>query len=44
MKEEGNLSSEAVRMIGDLLNEQSLMYTALTEMLYDQSDINDNTK
>uniref|UniRef100_A0A665TQ86 Amine oxidase n=1 Tax=Echeneis naucrates TaxID=173247 RepID=A0A665TQ86_ECHNA len=36
--------SEAVRMIGDLLNEQSLMYTALTEMLYEQANINDNTE
>ncbi|XP_022621202.1 LOW QUALITY PROTEIN: L-amino-acid oxidase-like [Seriola dumerili] len=44
LKEEGGLSSEAVRMIGDLLNEQSLMYTALTEMLYDQADISDNNK
>ncbi|XP_032381450.1 L-amino-acid oxidase [Etheostoma spectabile] len=42
LKEEGNLSSEAIRMIGDLLNEESLMHTALTEMIYDQSDINDN--
>ncbi|XP_044039946.1 L-amino-acid oxidase-like isoform X2 [Siniperca chuatsi] len=41
LKEEGGLSSEALRMIGDLLNEQSLMYTALTEMLYDQTDISD---
>lgn len=40
--EEGNLSSEAVRMVGDLLNEQSQMYTALTEMIRDQSDINDS--
>ena len=39
-----NLSSEEVRMIGDLLNENSLMYTALTEMLYDQSDISDQTE
>nr|BAG72078.1 skin mucus antibacterial L-amino acid oxidase [Myoxocephalus polyacanthocephalus] len=39
--EEG-LSSEAVRMIGDLLNEQSLMYTALSEMIYDQADVNDD--
>ena len=38
------MSSEEVRMIGDLLNENSLMYTALTEMLYDQADINDDTK
>lgn len=42
LKEEGGLSSEALRMIGDLLNEQSLMYTALTEMIYDEADINDN--
>lgn len=40
LKEVGNLSDGAIRMIGDLLNEQSLMYTALTEMLYDQSDVN----
>ncbi|XP_038587823.1 L-amino-acid oxidase-like isoform X2 [Micropterus salmoides] len=44
LKEVGNLSSEAVRMIGDLLNEHSLMYTALTEMIYDQSDVNDNVR
>ncbi|XP_026178577.1 L-amino-acid oxidase-like [Mastacembelus armatus] len=44
LKEEGDLSPEAVRMIGDLLNEQSLMYTALTEMIYDQTDISDNNK
>ncbi|XP_034059748.1 LOW QUALITY PROTEIN: L-amino-acid oxidase-like [Gymnodraco acuticeps] len=43
LKAEGGLSPEAIRMIGDLLNEQSLMYLALTEMIYDQSDINDNT-
>nr|BAI66016.1 L-amino acid oxidase [Platichthys stellatus] len=42
LKTEGGLSSEAVRMIGDLLNEESLMYTALTEMIYDQTDISDN--
>ncbi|KAK2899549.1 hypothetical protein Q8A73_012678 [Channa argus] len=42
LKEEGGLSSEAVRMIGDLLNEQSLMYTALSEMIYDQTDVSDN--
>ena len=39
-----NLSSEEVRMIGDLLNENSMMYTALTEMLYDQADVNDHTE
>ncbi|XP_045921686.1 L-amino-acid oxidase-like [Micropterus dolomieu] len=42
LKEEGGLSPEAVRMIGDLLNEQSLMYTALSEMIYDQTDISDS--
>uniref|UniRef100_A0A671UU45 L-amino-acid oxidase-like n=1 Tax=Sparus aurata TaxID=8175 RepID=A0A671UU45_SPAAU len=36
------LSSEAIRMIGDLLNEQSLMYTALSEMIYDQTDISND--
>ncbi|KAM4611311.1 L-amino-acid oxidase-like [Polymixia lowei] len=41
--QEGGLSREAVRMIGDLLNENSLLYTALTEMIYDQSDISDKT-
>ncbi|XP_049322779.1 L-amino-acid oxidase isoform X2 [Astyanax mexicanus] len=41
---EGNLSREAVRMIGDILNENSFFYTGLTETLYIQSDINDNTK
>ncbi|KAI3375921.1 hypothetical protein L3Q82_003769 [Scortum barcoo] len=44
LKEEGHLSSEALRMIGDLLNEQSLMYTALSEMIYDQTDISDNIR
>eukprot|EP00064_Thunnus_orientalis_P021303 superscaffoldBa00006377_g21463 len=44
LKEEGDLSPEAVRMIGDLLNEQSLMYTALSEMIYDQTDISDNVR
>uniref|UniRef100_A0A8C9XKU7 Amine oxidase n=1 Tax=Sander lucioperca TaxID=283035 RepID=A0A8C9XKU7_SANLU len=43
LEEEGNLSSEAIRMIGDLLNQRSLMYTSLTEMVYSQSNINDNT-
>ena len=38
------MSPEAVRMIGDLLNEQSLMYTALSEMIYDQTDISDNVR
>ncbi|XP_024144374.2 L-amino-acid oxidase-like [Oryzias melastigma] len=44
LKEQGGLSPEAIRMIGDLLNEQSLLYTALTEMLYDQSDVNDTVQ
>ncbi|KAM9732717.1 L-amino-acid oxidase isoform 1-T1 [Menidia menidia] len=41
---EGNLSRAALRMIGDILNENSLFYTSLIEMLYIQSDINDNTE
>ncbi|KAM4713881.1 L-amino-acid oxidase-like [Anableps anableps] len=44
LKEVGGLSDEAIRMIGDLLNEQSLMYTALSEMLYDQSDVNNTVR
>ncbi|XP_054457227.1 L-amino-acid oxidase-like [Anoplopoma fimbria] len=44
LKEEGGLSPEAVRMIGDLLNEQSLMHLALTEMIYIESDVSDSTK
>ncbi|XP_076135845.1 L-amino-acid oxidase-like [Alosa pseudoharengus] len=44
LKEVGGLSPGAIRMIGDLLNEQSLMYTALSEMIYDQSDIADDIK
>ncbi|XP_068444371.1 L-amino-acid oxidase-like [Clinocottus analis] len=43
LKEEGDVSPEAVRMIGDLLNEQSLMHLALTELLYLQSDVSDST-
>uniref|UniRef100_A0A8D0CRZ6 Amine oxidase n=1 Tax=Sander lucioperca TaxID=283035 RepID=A0A8D0CRZ6_SANLU len=43
LKEEGKLSPEAVMMIGDLLNEQSLMHLALTEMIYIQSDVSDST-
>ncbi|XP_051965528.1 L-amino-acid oxidase-like [Xyrauchen texanus] len=38
----GNLSRGALRMIGDILNENSFYYTALTEMLYIQSDISNN--
>uniref|UniRef100_A0A3B4XDN4 Amine oxidase n=2 Tax=Seriola lalandi dorsalis TaxID=1841481 RepID=A0A3B4XDN4_SERLL len=44
LEEEGGLSKEAVRMIGDLLNEQSLMHLALTEMIYINSDVSDKTK
>ncbi|XP_041635059.1 L-amino-acid oxidase-like [Cheilinus undulatus] len=40
--EEGNLSTGALEMIGDLLNEQGLMYLALSEMIHDQTDLNDN--
>ncbi|KAM4536725.1 L-amino-acid oxidase-like [Odontesthes bonariensis] len=43
LRAEGGLSAEAVRMIGDLLNEQSLMHLALTEMLYIDSDVSDKT-
>ena len=43
LRAEGGLSAEAVRMIGDLLNEQSLMHLALTEMLYLDSDVSDTT-
>ncbi|XP_018559753.1 L-amino-acid oxidase [Lates calcarifer] len=44
LKTEGGLSPEAVTMIGDLLNEQSLMHLALTEMIYINSDVSDETK
>nr|XP_040039018.1 L-amino-acid oxidase-like isoform X1 [Gasterosteus aculeatus aculeatus] len=43
LMKEGGVSPEAVRMIGDLLNEQSLMHLALTEMIYIQSDVSDST-
>uniref|UniRef100_A0A3B1K5I5 Amine oxidase n=1 Tax=Astyanax mexicanus TaxID=7994 RepID=A0A3B1K5I5_ASTMX len=39
---EGNLSREALRMIGDILNENSFFYTGITETLFLQSDISDN--
>ncbi|KAK7883181.1 hypothetical protein WMY93_029355 [Mugilogobius chulae] len=38
---EAKLSRGAVRMIGDILNENSLFYMSLVEMLYIQSDIGD---
>lgn len=41
---EGNLSRGALRMIGDILNENSLFYTSMVEMLYVQSDISDNVE
>ncbi|KAM9335892.1 L-amino-acid oxidase-like isoform 2-T2 [Symphorus nematophorus] len=44
LEEEARLSPGALRMIGDLLNEQSLMYTALSEMIYDHADISDSVK
>ncbi|KAM3598696.1 uncharacterized protein V6R79_021483 [Siganus canaliculatus] len=44
LKEVAGLSPEALRMIGDLLNEQGLMYTALSEMVYDQSDVSDDVE
>ncbi|XP_015253333.1 PREDICTED: L-amino-acid oxidase-like [Cyprinodon variegatus] len=43
LRTEGGLSAEAVRMIGDLLNEQSLMHLALTEMIYIENDVSDST-
>ncbi|CAL8344550.1 unnamed protein product [Arctogadus glacialis] len=41
---EGNLSRSALRMIGDILNENSLFYASLTEMLFVQADINDDVE
>ncbi|XP_030017940.1 L-amino-acid oxidase-like [Sphaeramia orbicularis] len=43
LQEEGGVSPQGIDMIGDLLNEDSLMFLALTEMIYLQSDINDKT-
>ncbi|XP_039887331.1 L-amino-acid oxidase-like [Simochromis diagramma] len=43
LKEEGGLSPEAVVMIAELLNEQSMMHLALTEMLYVENDVSDST-
>uniref|UniRef100_A0A1A8IPV0 Amine oxidase n=1 Tax=Nothobranchius kuhntae TaxID=321403 RepID=A0A1A8IPV0_NOTKU len=43
LRAEGGLSAEAVRMIGDLLNENSVMHMALTEMIYIESDVSDST-
>nr|XP_057935812.1 L-amino-acid oxidase isoform X2 [Doryrhamphus excisus]XP_057935813.1 L-amino-acid oxidase isoform X2 [Doryrhamphus excisus] len=39
---EGNLSRGAIRMLGDILNESSLFYVSLIEILYMQMDISDS--
>ncbi|XP_030051257.1 L-amino-acid oxidase [Microcaecilia unicolor] len=39
---ESNLSREAVRMIGDLLNMEDFLFISFTEMLRIQNDIRDN--
>uniref|UniRef100_W5MFW5 Amine oxidase n=1 Tax=Lepisosteus oculatus TaxID=7918 RepID=W5MFW5_LEPOC len=43
LEREGNLSQGALQMIGDILNVESFFYTALTETLMIQADINDNS-
>lgn len=43
LEQESGLSSEALRMIGDLLNIESVMHLALSEMIYLQNDVNDYT-
>uniref|UniRef100_W5NKV1 Amine oxidase n=1 Tax=Lepisosteus oculatus TaxID=7918 RepID=W5NKV1_LEPOC len=40
LKRESNLSRYAIQMIGDVLNTQSLLYTAFSENLRDEIDIN----
>ncbi|XP_077467817.1 L-amino-acid oxidase-like [Stigmatopora argus] len=40
---ETNLSQGAFRMLGDILNEYSFLYTSMVETLYLKTDINDNT-
>ncbi|MCI4385754.1 hypothetical protein PGIGA_G00054290 [Pangasianodon gigas] len=40
---EVNMSDGALRMIGDILNENSFYYISLMESLYLQSDVNDDT-
>ncbi|KAM4713882.1 L-amino-acid oxidase-like [Anableps anableps] len=42
LQEESHLSSEAIRLIGDLLNEDSIMSMALTEMIYLENDVSDS--
>uniref|UniRef100_A0A3P9PPK7 Amine oxidase n=1 Tax=Poecilia reticulata TaxID=8081 RepID=A0A3P9PPK7_POERE len=44
LREETNLSSEAIRMMGDILNENSIMANALTEMIYLMNDVNDSVE
>ncbi|MEQ2219625.1 hypothetical protein XENOCAPTIV_020972 [Xenoophorus captivus] len=44
LQEEAKLSSEAIRMIGDLLNENSIMSMALSEMIYLENDVNDSVR
>ncbi|XP_062240029.1 L-amino-acid oxidase-like [Platichthys flesus] len=43
LKTEGNLSAEAVRMIGDMLNTDAIMALALSEMMFLSNDVNDET-
>ncbi|KAM6908903.1 L-amino-acid oxidase-like [Xenentodon cancila] len=43
LQERTSLSQEAIRMLGDVLNEDSLMPLALSEMIYLETDINDQT-
>uniref|UniRef100_W5M4R6 Amine oxidase n=1 Tax=Lepisosteus oculatus TaxID=7918 RepID=W5M4R6_LEPOC len=44
LKRESNLSRHAIQMIGDILNSQSLFYTAFSENLRDEADISDDVK
>ncbi|XP_069036286.1 L-amino-acid oxidase-like [Lepisosteus oculatus] len=44
LKRESNLSRHAIQMIGDVLNAQSLFYTAFSENLRRENDINDDVK
>ncbi|XP_029440365.1 L-amino-acid oxidase [Rhinatrema bivittatum] len=41
---ESNLSREAVRMIGDLMNAETFFFISFTEMLRIQNDIRDNVR
>ncbi|CAB1456513.1 unnamed protein product [Pleuronectes platessa] len=43
LKTEGNLSTEAVRMIEDMLNIDAIIALALTEMMFFNNNVNDNT-